>query len=239
MGTVIAVICFIIGITVLLLGALIFTGLSIAGVIGSSIMAPAIILASALLLVGAFFIFMWWRNIQEKKILTVNVDGQNPSNAKTSAKKRVSITKILVIVVVALISVIAISAAVIDQLPNQMSSDTDTGIIVVNTNSSKSVTNTPSAGIIITMEDSDFKPADATVPLYDEIVWVNSEDDPPHTATSGTGSDDPNSGKIFDTDIINGGEQSTPLQLTSVNVGDEIHYYCMVHPSMTGKLFVT
>jgi hypothetical protein len=78
----------IIGIPVLLFD-IIFTGLSIAGVIGSSIMAPAIILAFALLLVGAFFIFMGWRNIQEKKILTVNVDGQNPSNAKTSAKKRV------------------------------------------------------------------------------------------------------------------------------------------------------
>lgn len=84
-------------------------------------MAPAIILASALLLVGAFFMFMGWRNIQEKKILTVNVDGQNPSNVKTSAKKRASITKTLVIFVVALISVIAISAAVIDQLLNQLS----------------------------------------------------------------------------------------------------------------------
>lgn len=161
MGTVIAVICFIIGIPVLLFD-IIFTGLSIAGVIGSSIMAPAIILAFALLLVGAFFIFMGWRNIQEKKILTVNVDGQNPSNAKTSAKKRVSITKTLVIVVVALISAISISAALIDQLPNQMSSDTDTGTRAVNTNSSKSVTNTPSAGTIITMEDS-FEPADANV----------------------------------------------------------------------------
>jgi hypothetical protein len=140
--------------------------------------------------VGAFFIFMGWRNIQEKKILTVNVDGQNPSNAKTSAKKRVSITKTLVIVVVALISVISISAAVIDQLPNQMSSDTDTGTRAVNTNSSKSVTNTPSAGTIITMEDS-FEPADANVPLYDEIVWVNGEDNPTHTATSGTGFNDP------------------------------------------------
>jgi uncharacterized membrane protein len=179
----------IIGIPVLLFD-IIFTGLSIAGVIGSSIMAPAIILAFALLLVGAFFIFMGWRNIQEKKILTVNVDGQNPSNAKTSAKKRVSITKTLVIVVVALISVISISAAVIDQLPNQMSSDTDTGTRAVNTNSSKSVTNTPSAGTIITMEDS-FEPADANVPLYDEIVWVNGEDNPTHTATSGTGSNDP------------------------------------------------
>jgi hypothetical protein len=105
---------------------------------------------------------------------------------------------------------------------NQMSSDTDTGTRAVDTNSSKSVTNTTRAGTIITMEDSDFKPTDASVPLYDEIVLVNDEDDPPHTATSGTGSDDPNSGKIFDTNIIKGGEQSTPLQLTGVNVGDEI-----------------
>ena len=76
-----------------------------------------------------------------------------------------------------MISAISISAALIDQLPNQMSSDTDTGTRAVNTNSSKSVTNTPSAGTIITMEDS-FEPADANVPLNDEVVWVNGEDNP-------------------------------------------------------------
>ena len=65
------------------------------------------------------------------------------------------------------------------------------------------------------------------------------DDDPPHIATSGIGSDDPDSGKIFNTGIINGGEQSTPLQLTGLRLGDEIPYYCMVHPSMTAKLIVT
>jgi plastocyanin len=34
-------------------------------------------------------------------------------------------------------------------------------------------------------------------------------------------------------------ETTTPLRLTGVKVGDEISYYCMVHPSMTGKLIVT
>ena len=45
------------------------------------------------------------------------------------------------------------------------------------------------------MKDSDFEPEDTSVPLNDDIVWMNHEDDPPHTATSGTGAEDPNSGK--------------------------------------------
>ena len=55
MGTIIAAICSIIGIPIFLSGALIFAGLSVAGIIGSTPMIPAIIFASALLLIGAFF----------------------------------------------------------------------------------------------------------------------------------------------------------------------------------------
>ncbi|HEX6377718.1 MAG TPA: hypothetical protein VFZ60_01395, partial [Nitrososphaeraceae archaeon] len=54
----------------------------------------------------------------------------------------------------------------------------------------------------------------------------------------GTGGEDPASGKIFDTSIINGGEESAPLQLTGVKEGDEVPYYCQVHPYMTSKLTV-
>jgi plastocyanin len=62
------------------------------------------------------------------------------------------------------------------------------------------------------MEGNEFQPEVATVSLNDRIVWIN--DDPrAHTATSGAGSSDPNSGKIFDTGIINDGEKSTPIQL--------------------------
>jgi hypothetical protein len=57
-----------------------------------------------------------------------------------------------------------------------------------------------------------------------------NKDTVPHTATSGTGAEDPNSGKIFDTSIINGGAESSPVQLTGVKEGDEIPYYCQVHP---------
>jgi plastocyanin len=103
---------------------------------------------------------------------------------------------------------------------------------------------TAAGGTIITIlsgssvqGNPDYEPDDAEVPLNDNIVWVN-EDTVPHTATSGTGAEDANSGKIFDTSIINGGEESTPQQLTGVKEGDEVPFYCQVHPYMTSKLTV-
>jgi plastocyanin len=83
----------------------------------------------------------------------------------------------------------------------------------------------------------DYEPDDPKVSLSGNLVWKN-EDSVPHTATSGSGVEDPNSGKIFDTSIINGGEESSPVQLTGVKEGDEIPYYCQVHPFMTSKLTV-
>jgi plastocyanin len=103
---------------------------------------------------------------------------------------------------------------------------------------------TPAAGTTITIlsgssvqGNPDYEPDEAEVPLNDNIVWVN-EDTVPHTATSGTGAEDPNSGKIFDTSIINGGQESSPVQITGAKEGDEIPYYCQVHPYMTSKLTV-
>jgi plastocyanin len=103
---------------------------------------------------------------------------------------------------------------------------------------------TASGGIVINIlagssvqGNPDYEPDEAEVPLNENIVWVN-EDTVPHTATSGTGGQDPSSGKIFDTSIVNGGEESAPVQLTGVNEGDEVPYYCQVHPYMTSTLTV-
>src|SRR5918994_4258295 len=103
---------------------------------------------------------------------------------------------------------------------------------------------TPAAGTTITIlagssvqGSPDYEPEDTEVPLNENIVWMN-EDTVPHTATSGTGAEDPNSAKIFDTSIINGGEESAPQQLTGVKEGDEVPYYCQVHPYMTSTLTV-
>ena len=84
----------------------------------------------------------------------------------------------------------------------------------------------------------DYDPDDAQVPLNTKVVWENA-DSVPHTATSGSGPEDANSGKIFDTGIVNNGESSAPMELTGAAEGDKIAYYCQVHPYMTSSLTVT
>ena len=89
-----------------------------------------------------------------------------------------------------------------------------------------------------TQGNPNFDPADGKVPLGNKVVWQN-KDNTIHTATSGTGASDPNSGKIFDTKFITAGSTSTPQQLKGVKVGEVVQYYCQVHPYMTAKFTVT
>jgi plastocyanin len=81
----------------------------------------------------------------------------------------------------------------------------------------------------------DYDPEDLTASAGAEVTVVN-QDTLPHTVTSGTGPQDPNSAQLFDTSLINGGESAT-LSLAQVTPG-QYDYYCMVHPYMTGKLNV-
>jgi plastocyanin len=89
-----------------------------------------------------------------------------------------------------------------------------------------------------TQGNPDYDPDEAQVPLGNKIVWDN-QDTVPHTATSGTGPSDPASADLFDTGIVNGGEQSDPVELTGAAEGDAIDYYCIVHPYMTASITVT
>jgi plastocyanin len=84
----------------------------------------------------------------------------------------------------------------------------------------------------------DYDPDPAQVPAGNSIVWDN-QDTVPHTATSGTGAQDPNSAQLFDSSIINGGEESTAVQLQGASEGQTIPYYCIIHPYMTGELTIT
>jgi plastocyanin len=84
----------------------------------------------------------------------------------------------------------------------------------------------------------DYDPDPAEVPAGNSIVW-NNEDTVPHTATSGTGPQDPASAQLFDTSIINGGEESTAVQIQGASEGQTIPYYCIVHPYMTAELTIT
>jgi plastocyanin len=84
----------------------------------------------------------------------------------------------------------------------------------------------------------DYDPDSAQVPAGNSIVWDN-QDTVPHTATSGTGPQDPSSAQLFDTSIVNGGEESTAVQLQGASEGQTIPYYCIVHPYMTSELTIT
>jgi plastocyanin len=83
----------------------------------------------------------------------------------------------------------------------------------------------------------DYDPDAAEVPLGNKIVWDN-QDNILHTATSGTGASDPDSGKAFDTGFLDGGAESDPIELAGVNVGDSFSYFCLVHPYMTSTLTI-
>jgi cytochrome c oxidase subunit II len=80
-----------------------------------------------------------------------------------------------------------------------------------------------------------YEPASLTVKKGDAIDVVN-KDSSPHTVTSGTGLEDPNAGKMFDTSII------TPAASAQIATADleagEYDYHCAVHPFMTGTLKV-
>src|SRR5215218_5100765 len=80
-----------------------------------------------------------------------------------------------------------------------------------------------------------YEPASLTVKKGDAID-VENKDSSPHTVTSGTGVQDPNAGKMFDTSII------TPAGSAQVATADleagEYDFHCAVHPFMTGKIIV-
>jgi cytochrome c oxidase subunit 2 len=69
-----------------------------------------------------------------------------------------------------------------------------------------------------------------------DVVEVSNEDTVPHTATSGTGPEDAESGSQFDTSIIDAGATGQ-IDTTSLAPGDH-PYYCSVHPYMLGTMAV-
>jgi plastocyanin len=81
----------------------------------------------------------------------------------------------------------------------------------------------------------DYDPDELTVSAGAEVTVVN-QDTVLHTATSGTGTSDPQSAQMFDSGFIGPG-QSGALSLAQVSPG-QYDYYCQVHPYMTGKLVV-
>ena len=80
-----------------------------------------------------------------------------------------------------------------------------------------------------------YEPDPLTVTAGD-VIEVSNEDTVPHTATSGTGLEDPESASQFDTSIIDPGA-SAQIETANLAAGD-YPYYCSVHPYMLGTLKV-
>ncbi len=108
--------------------------------------------------------------------------------------------------------------------------------------SSQKITTTTATGVTLKILEGssiqgnpDYDPDELTVKKGDTLT-VNNEDTMPHTVTNGESGSDPNSGKLFDTSIINGGD-SAEIDTSSVDAGAH-PFYCMVHPYMTGSLTI-
>ena len=81
----------------------------------------------------------------------------------------------------------------------------------------------------------DYDPDDLHVNKGDTI-FVKNADTMPHTVTNGESGSDPNSGRIFDTSIISGGES---VDINTSHIDPETYpFYCMVHPYMRGSLTI-
>lgn len=82
-------------------------------------------------------------------------------------------------------------------------------------------------------QDAFFSPALVTIAVGDTVVWSSTQGD--HTVTSGSSSDDPNAGTIFDEDLDSG--QTVRLVFTAV---DTFPYFCRVHEDegMKGTVIV-
>jgi plastocyanin len=87
-----------------------------------------------------------------------------------------------------------------------------------------------------TQGNPDYEPDAATATSDALVTWVN-EDTVPHTATSGSGPQDPESAQLFDTSIIMAGATAS-VPAEQMGAGDH-SYYCTVHPFMQGTIAVT
>jgi plastocyanin len=89
-------------------------------------------------------------------------------------------------------------------------------------------------------DNPSYEPYSLMISRDDLVTWVNA-DSAPHTVTSGTGLDDPESGKLFDSGSIGQGQKfSMPAEqlVEEVPAGTPLDYYCTVHPFMKGKITI-
>ncbi len=80
-----------------------------------------------------------------------------------------------------------------------------------------------------------YDPLEAKVTKGTLVVWTNVDKDI-HTATSGTGFDDPNYAKFFDSGLLSSNDTYV-LDTSKLDAG-EYDYFCILHVYMRGKLII-
>jgi plastocyanin len=75
------------------------------------------------------------------------------------------------------------------------------------------------------------------VKVGQKVIWTNN-DSVQHTVVSGTGPNDPNSGKDFDSGLTKLINPHATFEHTFTKAGT-FPYYCQLHPTMTGKVIVS
>jgi plastocyanin len=88
-----------------------------------------------------------------------------------------------------------------------------------------------------TLADKAFSPNPINVKVGDTVTWTDKDTTAPHTVTSGTGSSDPNKGKEFDSGLSTLLTAGKTFSHTFKTAG-EIPYFCIIHPTMVGKVVV-
>lgn len=82
-----------------------------------------------------------------------------------------------------------------------------------------------------------FSPNPINVKVGGTVTWTN-KDTQAHTVVSGTGSTDPNKGKVFDSGLTTLIQPGKSFSHTFTAAGD-IPYFCEIHPNMVGKVDVS
>jgi len=88
-----------------------------------------------------------------------------------------------------------------------------------------------------TLADKAFSPNPINVKVGGTVTWSDKDTTAPHTVTSGTGSSDPNKGKEFDSGLSTLLTAGKTFSHTFKTAG-EIPYFCIIHPTMVGKVVV-
>jgi plastocyanin len=109
------------------------------------------------------------------------------------------------------------------------------------TNQSQSAT-IPSGAVTITILEGAsvqgnpaYEPATAAAGIDGTVAWKN-DDSTPHTATSGTEPTAADAGELFDSSLINPGDNYS-IAAEKIGAGEHL-YFCTVHPFMKGTLVI-